>query len=260
MTPLGEKLIARIRAAGPMTVAEYMAACLGDPADGYYMRREPFGRDGDFITAPDVSQMFGELIGLWAVATWTAMGAPSPFVLAELGPGRGTLMADLLRAATVRPGFLDAAEVHLVETSPRLREVQAETLAAAGLPIAWHLRVDDLPSGPLILVANEFFDALPIRQFVKTAGGWAERMVGIGDDGGLAFGLRTATPPGVRQGGRRRAPAPLPGGERSAASVSEAPGEGGMASRDRPQAPPPPPPPPPPGAGGGPPPLPTGER
>jgi NADH dehydrogenase [ubiquinone] 1 alpha subcomplex assembly factor 7 len=190
VTALGERLAAAMRTGGPMTVADYMAACLGDPADGYYMRREPFGRAGDFVTAPEVSQMFGELIGLFAVATWEAMGRPARFVLAELGPGRGTLMADLLRAAKLRPAFLAAAEVHLVETSPRLKALQTEALASSGAAVTWHGRVDDLPAGPLIVVANEFFDALPIRQFVKAEGGWAERMVGLDADGRLAFGLR----------------------------------------------------------------------
>jgi NADH dehydrogenase [ubiquinone] 1 alpha subcomplex assembly factor 7 len=195
VTPLAEKLAARIRANGPITVAEYMAACLGDPDHGYYMRREPFGRSGDFVTAPEVSQMFGELIGAWCVATWEAMGAPTPFVLAELGPGRGTLMADLLRAARIRPRFIDGARVHLVEMSPRLRGVQRVQLTQSAERLAWVDRVEDLPAGPAILVANEFFDALPIRQFARTPDGWAERMVGLGQDGELAFGLRPTHQP-----------------------------------------------------------------
>lgn len=195
MTPLAEKLVARIRTNGPMTVAEYMAACLGDPEYGYYMRREPFGRDGDFVTAPEVSQMFGELIGAWTMLAWEAMGAPSPFVLAELGPGRGTLMADLLRAARVRPAFGAAARIHLVETSPRLRDRQRTTLADVGTPVTWCQGIDDLPSGALLVIANEFFDALPVHQFVRAADGWAERMVGADDDGGLTFGLRPADGP-----------------------------------------------------------------
>jgi NADH dehydrogenase [ubiquinone] 1 alpha subcomplex assembly factor 7 len=190
VTRLAERLAARIDAGGPMTVAEYMAACLGDPADGYYATREPFGRGGDFVTAPEISQIFGELVGLWAVATWQAMGAPQEFVLAELGPGRGTLMADALRAARVRPAFLDAARLHLVETSLRLRELQAAALARSGASAVWRDRIENIPPGPLILIANEFFDALPIRQFIKTGEGWAERMVGLDDAGRLAFGLR----------------------------------------------------------------------
>ncbi len=190
MSPLGEKLISRIRAFGPMTVAEYMEACLADPVYGYYMRREPFGRYGDFVTAPEVSQIFGELIGVWAVVAWEAMGSPRDFVLAELGPGRGTLMADLLRVVRVMPGFTAAAEIHLVETSPRLRAIQERTLAGCGSKIHWHTRIGALPAGPLVVIANEFFDALPIRQFRWGDERWAERMVGLDAEGRLAFGLR----------------------------------------------------------------------
>ena len=190
MTPLGARIAALIAEAGPITVADYMAMCLGDPEHGYYMAREPFGRGGDFVTAPEISQVFGELIGLWAVAAWMAMGAPPSVALVELGPGRGTLMADLLRAARVRPAFREAAAVHLVESSPRLRAVQEATLA--GQAVTWHAAIDTLPPGPSIVVANEFFDALPIRQYARTGGGWAERMVGLDGEGRLAFGLRPA--------------------------------------------------------------------
>ncbi|WP_421726585.1 class I SAM-dependent methyltransferase [Bauldia sp.] len=198
MTPLAEKLARRIRTDGPITVADYMAACLGDPEYGYYLHREPFGRSGDFITAPEVSQMFGELIGVWSVLTWDAMGRPSPFVLAELGPGRGSLMADLLRAARVRPGFAEAAHVHLVETSDRLRAVQETSLAPLALSNRpqWHAGVDSLPPAPTIVIANEFFDALPIRQYVRDGRGWAERMIGIDANMRLIYGLRPlASPP-----------------------------------------------------------------
>ncbi len=184
---LEERLVARILATGPITIAEFMAICLGDPEHGYYMRRDPFGAAGDFITAPEISQMFGELIGLWAAETWRRMGEPSRFVLAELGPGRGTLMADALRAARLAPGFLAAAEVNLVETSPHLRMLQRERLAGHAVDFADS--VEGLPEGPAIIIANEFFDALPIRQFVRVDGGYAERMVGVVDDR-LAFGLR----------------------------------------------------------------------
>jgi NADH dehydrogenase [ubiquinone] 1 alpha subcomplex assembly factor 7 len=193
VTPLGDRIAALVRANGPITVADYMALCLGDPEHGYYMAREPFGRGGDFVTAPEVSQIFGELIGLWAVATFEAMGSPTPFVLAELGPGRGTLVADLLRAARVRPAFLTAARIHLVETSPRLRAVQEATLS--GIPVTWHAAIDTLPAGPAIVIANEFFDALPLRQYVRTELGWAERMVGLDEAGRLAFGLRDSAGP-----------------------------------------------------------------
>jgi NADH dehydrogenase [ubiquinone] 1 alpha subcomplex assembly factor 7 len=187
MTPLAQKLVRQIEAFGPITIADYMAACLGDPEHGYYMTREPFGAAGDFITAPEISQMFGELIGLWAASCWQHMGSPARFTLVEIGPGRGTLMADALRAAAIVPGFVEAAEIALVETSPRLRQIQHETLASHR--VAWFDRVEDLPDGPAILIANELFDALPIRQFVRVQDGWAERMVGV-EDGRLTFGLR----------------------------------------------------------------------
>ncbi|MCX5578033.1 class I SAM-dependent methyltransferase [Kaistia terrae] len=187
MTPLGEKLVRRIENFGPITVADYMAACLGDPEFGYYTTREPFGAAGDFVTAPEVSQMFGELLGLWAVTTWQRMGSPSRFVLAEIGPGRGTLMADALRAAQVAPGFEQAASIVLVETSERLREIQKATLASHG--VDWADTVEALPDGPAIVIANELFDALPVRQFLRMRDGWAERMVGA-SDGQLVFGLR----------------------------------------------------------------------
>ncbi|MBZ9936445.1 class I SAM-dependent methyltransferase [Mesorhizobium sp. BR1-1-16] len=187
LVTLEQRLIARILATGPITIADYMAACLGDPEHGYYMRRDPFGASGDFITAPEISQMFGELIGLWAVETWRRMGEPRAFVLAELGPGRGTLMADALRAARLSPDFLAAARIALVETSPHLMAMQRARLA--GHDITFAARAEDLPDGPAIVIANEFFDALPIRQFVRVADGYAERMVGV-VDGRLAFGLR----------------------------------------------------------------------
>jgi len=210
VTPLGRRIAALIRQDGPMSVADYMALCLSDPGHGYYMRREPFGRAGDFITAPEVSQMFGELIGAWVVAAWEAMGAPARLALVELGPGRGTLMKDLLRVARLRPAFIEAARIHLVETSPRLREIQQETLA--GFRVAWHASVDEVPDAPAILVANEFFDALPIRQFVRTATGWAERLIGLAEDGSLAFGLRPMESADAR---------PLPAPATSSAGVGE---------------------------------------
>jgi NADH dehydrogenase [ubiquinone] 1 alpha subcomplex assembly factor 7 len=180
-----------IEAEGPLPLSRYMALCLSDPRHGYYTTRDPLGAAGDFTTAPEISQMFGELIGLWCVEVWRAMdavrGTPQSLHLVELGPGRGTLMKDLLRAAKIVPDFLSAIEVHLVETSPVLTGRQRETLANAHPKISWHTRVEDLPQGPLIVVANEFVDALPIDQFVKTTDGWRERRVGIADDK-LAFG------------------------------------------------------------------------
>lgn len=180
MNDLGEQLRQRIRAQGAVSVAEFMDCALADPQLGYYRRKDPLGKAGDFITAPEISQMFGELLGLWGAVVWQSMGQPAQLVLAELGPGRGTLMADFLRAAQMVPGFRQALSVHLVETSPALREKQRQTLAT--LPVCWHDRIEDLPAGPLLVVANEFFDALPIRQFVKRADGWHERLVGLAEN------------------------------------------------------------------------------
>lgn len=192
-TPLADRLAAEIAETGPITVADYMARCLGDPRDGYYTTRVPFGAAGDFVTAPEVSQIFGELIGAWLMSVWDAAGAPDPVRLVELGPGRGTLMADVLRVAALRPAFLAALSVDLVETSPVLRQVQRDRLADAPCPVAWHERAEDIPDGPMLVVANEFFDALPIRQFARSPQGWRERMVGLDADGRLAFGLGPAT-------------------------------------------------------------------
>ena len=199
MTALKRELKNLIATEGPLTVARYMALCLGHPRHGYYTTRDPFGAGGDFTTAPEISQMFGELIGLWAVETWRALGAPDRLRLIELGPGRGTLMADLLRAARVAPAFLAAVDVHLVETSPVLRARQQSILRAAPVPVAWHERASDAPEGPAVVIANEFFDALPVRQFVKTGQGWRERLVGLDDRGELAFGLAPEPEPRLKK-------------------------------------------------------------
>ncbi|WP_424965656.1 MULTISPECIES: class I SAM-dependent methyltransferase [unclassified Dinoroseobacter] len=188
MTPLAELLIARIAATGPITVAEYMAECLLHPAHGYYTTRPPFGREGDFTTAPEISQMFGEMLGLALAQAWMDQGAPAEACLAEIGPGRGTLMADILRVFGQIPGG-PRLHPHLVEASPALRRVQAEAVPGA----QWHDTVADLPEAPLFLVGNEFFDALPIRQFQRTEEGWAERMVGV-SDGALSLGLGPSDP------------------------------------------------------------------
>ncbi len=169
-------LRARITRDGPITVAQYMAEVLAHPEHGYYRRGDPLGAGGDFVTAPEISQMFGELLGLWCADAWQRMGAPSPVHLVELGPGRGTLMADALRAARMMPGFRDSLDVHLVEISADLRARQAETLR--GADPAWHTDTSTLPDGPLLVIANEFFDALPVRQFERTPDGWCERLVG----------------------------------------------------------------------------------
>ncbi|WP_181706728.1 class I SAM-dependent methyltransferase [Chthonobacter rhizosphaerae] len=192
MGVLADRIRTLIEVGGPISVADFMALALGDPEHGYYASREPFGAAGDFVTAPEISQMFGELIGAWAMAVHAAIGAPDPVRLVELGPGRGTLMADLLRAARVRPAFRAAIDLHLVETSPRLRAVQAETLAASGVTPTWHDRIDTLPPGPAIVIANEFFDALPVRQLVRTPEGWRERVIGLAPDGSLLFGAGAA--------------------------------------------------------------------
>lgn len=197
-TPLEHRIRAFVRLNGPMPVFDFMGLCLGDPEHGYYMAREPFGEAGDFVTAPEVSQMFGEMIAAFVVETWERLGRPAPFNLVEFGPGRGTLMADLLRVARRVPAFFSAARLHLVETSPRLRAKQAATLAAQPLKPTWHDRLDTLPPGPILVVANEFFDALPIRQFEFRDGRWHERVVGLDETGDLAFGLGpTALPPGI---------------------------------------------------------------
>lgn len=185
----------RIAAFGPLTVAEYMAAVLTDPEHGYYVARQPFGREGDFITAPEVSQMFGELLGAWAAHTWDAIGAPNPVRLVELGPGRGTLMADALRAARHQPGFAAAASVYLVEVSPRLRQNQKERLADSGFAVEWHGAFADVRPGPVIAIANELFDALPIRQFERTTRGWCERLVDADGGGGFRYVLSASTSP-----------------------------------------------------------------
>ncbi|MCH8808415.1 MAG: SAM-dependent methyltransferase [Proteobacteria bacterium] len=196
MTALGELIAARIARLGAITVADYMAEAVAHPDHGYYMSGDPFGARGDFVTAPEISQMFGELIGLWCADTWARMGGPEPVLLVELGPGRGTLMADALRAARVTPGFGAALRLHFVEISPALRARQGQTVAqsADAARPTWHESLDQVPDGPLLLVANEFFDALPIRQFEKRPEGWCERLVTLAPDGEtFAFAL---APPG----------------------------------------------------------------
>lgn len=186
MTPLAKIIRQQIAAGGPMSIAEYMKLCLLHPEHGYYTRADPLGAAGDFTTAPEISQMFGELLGLCLAQAWLDQGRPAPFTLAEPGPGRGTLMADALRAAECVPGFGAAARLVLVEASPALRVRQAETLHMAR-PV-WADGLDALPEAPLFLLANEFFDALPIRQYERSADGWRELRVGLGESG-LRLGL-----------------------------------------------------------------------
>lgn len=188
---LHDLLVRRIETTGPISIADYMADCLLHPQFGYYTTRDPLGAAGDFTTAPEISQMFGELLGLALAQAWIDQGRPAPFVLAELGPGRGTLMADLLRATRGVPGFAEAAQVWLVEASPILRQRQSDRLA--GWAPNWADQCADLPAGPLFLVANEFFDALPIRQFQRDGNGWRERRVMV-QDGALRFGLGQRQP------------------------------------------------------------------
>ena len=190
MTALADLLIRRIQATGPITLADYMAECLLHPQHGYYTTRDPFGAGGDFTTAPEISQMFGELLGLCLAQTWLDQGAPAPFTLAELGPGRGTLMADVLRATKGVPGFHAAAEVLLIEASPTLRARQRVTLGDH--PVQW---ADQMTTGdtPVYLLANEFFDALPIRQFTRAIQGWEETLIGV-TNGQLMMGKSAPAP------------------------------------------------------------------
>lgn len=191
MTALSDILKQLIAVRGPLPISDYMSESLFHPEHGYYVTRDPLGAAGDFITAPEISQMFGELIGLSLAQCWLDQGKPSPFILAELGPGRGTLMADILRATRAVPGFHEAAETWMVEASPTLSHIQRETLEP--YRARWATHVGALPEAPLFLVANEFFDALPIRQFIRAGDGWSERVVGL-ENGALTFGLTQAEP------------------------------------------------------------------
>jgi SAM-dependent MidA family methyltransferase len=190
-TALEERLAALIRANGPITIADYMADALGHPQDGYYTSQAAIGAEGDFTTAPEISQIFGELIGLWLVQSWIEMGEPARFSLVELGPGRGVLMADILRAAALRPQFLKAADLRLVEKSGRLRHEQSRRIKAEP---RWVDAFAEIAEGPTLLVANEFFDCLPIAQYVRTAQGWRERLVDVAPAGGLTFAVAAAPP------------------------------------------------------------------
>jgi NADH dehydrogenase [ubiquinone] 1 alpha subcomplex assembly factor 7 len=192
---LGQKIARRIRAEGPLSVAAYMAMALHDPEDGYYARRESIGTLGDFITAPEISQIFGELIGLWCAVIWRQLGGPDPVTLAELGPGRGVLMSDLLRASATVPDFRPALRLHLIETSAPLRVAQEHRLAQ--FEPVWVPRFEDLPESPMLVVANEFLDALPIRQFVRHGAHWSERMVTLDEENHFVFGEGPPSPIGA---------------------------------------------------------------
>ncbi len=206
---LKDRIAERIRHSGPISIADYMGECLLHPTLGYYTTRDPLGAAGDFITAPEISQMFGELIGLCLAQTWLDQGSPSRFTLAELGPGRGTLMADALRATRSVAGFHQAAKITLIEASPTLRAAQATILgraahaaklgraapaaAARGAAPVWLDHAHEIPDQPLFLIANEFFDALPIRQFIRSGDSWRERLIGV-QDNTLTFGLGATAP------------------------------------------------------------------
>jgi NADH dehydrogenase [ubiquinone] 1 alpha subcomplex assembly factor 7 len=193
LSALEQALAEENRRAGPLSIARFMTLALHHPTFGYYRTRDPLGAGGDFVTAPELSQAFGEVIGAWLAQAWWDLGEPVPFRLVELGPGRGTLIADLLRATRSVSGFQGGLRLHLVETGERLRALQAERLA--GMEVSWHDAFADVPRGPLLLLANEFFDTLPVHQLVATGRGWAERRVALGGDGGFAFDLADATSP-----------------------------------------------------------------
>lgn len=194
-TALEERLIDLIRRNGPISVADYMSDALFHPNEGYYMTGAPIGAEGDFTTAPEISQIFGELVGLWLVQSFIDMGEPKRFNLVEMGPGRGVLMADILRAAALRPAFLAAAEIWLVETSGRLRHEQQRRLRDQPHQPRWTDAFSTIPPAPTLLVANELFDCLPIRQFERTSAGWRERLVGLSQDGASLAFQRAPTPP-----------------------------------------------------------------
>lgn len=204
---LKARIAALIEAQGPMSVAQFMTLALLDPKEGYYATRDPFGAGGDFITAPEVSQMFGEMLGLWVLQAWADQGCPKNPRLVELGPGRGTLMADMLRAASVEPEFTADLDIVLIEASPVLQQLQAEKLRGCGADVSWQNQFDDtLADRPLFLVANEFFDALPVRQYVRTPRGWCERMVTVLNDD-LQFALAPVpVPPSIIPENRQSAP------------------------------------------------------
>src|ERR1700730_1235740 len=188
-SPLESEIRRLIGVAGPMPIAGYMRLCLTHPQYGYYINRDPLGAGGDFVTSPEISQMFGELIGLWMAAVWQQMGAPENVRVVELGPGRGTLMFDALRAARVVKGFREAIVLHLVEISPALQQVQQRRLDGLGVAAYWHAAFEDVPGGPSIIIANEFIDALPVHQAVKQSDGWHERVIEIAPAGNLAIGM-----------------------------------------------------------------------
>jgi NADH dehydrogenase [ubiquinone] 1 alpha subcomplex assembly factor 7 len=187
MRELKDRIIDHIKSSGPMSVASYMSWCLLDPKQGYYPTRDPLGVDGDFITAPEISQMFGEVLGLWLINAWRGMGKPKVLQLVEFGPGRGVMMSDILRTARLDKDFFAAVNLSLIEMSSALEGKQAETLANSGVPVKWVDSLEDVPAGPTIVIGNEYLDCLPLRQLImkdrfKGAEGWHERLVDVNPD------------------------------------------------------------------------------
>ncbi len=191
--PLKERIVRHISMNGPLPLAEYMHWCMADKTHGYYQTETVFGRTGDFVTAPEISQMFGELIGVWLISAWRELGSPGAFNLVEIGPGQGTLIADILRATKVDQAFRNAMSIHLIETSPQLIARQRETLSNTEVDVAWHPSINNIPKKPTLLVANELLDVLPVRQYVKSDEKWHERAVGLSDDDELSWVLATGT-------------------------------------------------------------------
>lgn len=197
MNTLKQELEHLIQTEGPLSVARYMSLCLSHPKYGFYMTHDPLGLDGDFITAPEISQIFGELIGLWLLNVWDQMGRPAPFHLIELGPGRGTLLKDVLRAAQLMPDFVKSAHIHLVDTSPILKAKQQANLDMHS-HIYWHENLNTVPEGPSLVIANEFFDALPVHQFSRFHNAWHERLIGLDEERNLQFGLAAQPHPSLK--------------------------------------------------------------
>ncbi|VFQ63783.1 unnamed protein product [Cuscuta campestris] len=201
---------------GPITVAEYMEEVLTNPMAGFYINRDVFGAEGDFITSPEVSQMFGEMIGVWAMCLWEQMGKPSKVNLVELGPGRGTLMADLLRGTSKFKNFTESLHVHLVECSPALQKLQYCALKCQnkndtagnveehitstlkGAQVSWHATLEQVPTGsPTIIITHEFYDALPVHQFQRVSHGWREKMIDVAEDSRFRFVLSPQPTPSI---------------------------------------------------------------
>lgn len=205
---LGQRIADAVRADGPLSVHDYMAMCLFDPQDGYYTTREPFGAAGDFTTAPEISQMFGELVAVWLVSAWQKLDMPAAPVLAEIGPGRGTLMSDILRTlGRIAPGLRSSSSVAMVEVSPRLAQVQKATLGENAAAASWHADIATLPEGPLFIVGNELFDAVPLRQYVRAGRRWHERAVALDEAGRLRFAAGAGSlHPSLLPPGAARAP------------------------------------------------------